>query len=152
MSSTNYAILSKFDGQFNTIWDKALTGSVQQEAFQVTTDEDYIIFTLNQVLSWTVVKLNTNDGSFNLQQILTSVTQWQSVQLSTDNTSIYLSGFTSSPVLIQLNLSDLSVVSTKSYSSLQIVSIYFYSSSMLLVNSINLLNTNYQISAVDTIS
>ena len=150
IAASDYAMISRFDGQFNIIWVKTLTGPVQQEAFQVTSDENYIIFAPNQLLSWTLVKLNTIDGSFSLQQSLTLVTQWQSVQLSSDNTSIFLAGYSTTPVLIQLNLIDLSVVSIKTHTSLQIVSIYFYSSSMLLVNSINLLNTNYQISAVDT--
>ena len=151
ISTTDYTVISKFDGQFSTIWYKTMTGPVQQESFQVTSDENYIILAPNQLLSWTLVKLNTVDGSFSLQQSLTLVTQWQSVQLSSDNTSIFLVGYSTNPVLIQLNLSDLTVVSIKTHTSLQIVSIYFYSSSMLLVNSINLLNTNYQISAVDII-
>ena len=142
-------MISRFDGQFNTVWKKTFIGLVQQEAFQVTSDENYIIFAPFQTLSWTVVKMNSSDGSFNLQTSLTFVTQWQSVQLSTDNTSIYLAGYSTGPYLVQMNLSDLSVVNMKTHSSLQIISIYFYSSSILLVNSINLLNTNYQISAVD---
>ena len=93
ISAVDYTMISKFDGQFNTIWGKALIGPVQQEAFQVTSDEKYIIFVPNQVSSWTVVKLNTNDGSFNLQNNLTPIVQWQSIQLSTDGASVYLAGY-----------------------------------------------------------
>ena len=150
ISASDYSMISKFDGQFNTVWKHTLAGKVQHQAVQLTLDQNYLVFAPYQTLTWTVVKLSTSDGSISLQSSPTLVTQWQSVQLSSDNTSIYLAGFSTGPVLIKLNLSDLTIVSTMTHSSLQIVSIYAYSSSMLLVNSINVLNTNYQISAVDT--
>ena len=149
IASADYSMITKFDGEFNIVWIRTLPGLVQQEAFQISSDENYAIFVPYQALSWTMVRLNTSDGTFNNQIALVLVTQCKSVQLSPDNSSIYLAGYSTGPVLIQLSFSDLSIITTKTHSSLQIVSIYFYSSSMLLVNSINLLNTNYQISAVD---
>lgn len=72
------------------------------------------------------------------------------MQLSPDNASVFVAAYSVGPVLLKLNLSDLTVASTMTHSTAKVVSIYVYSASMLLVNSINVLNTNYQVSAVNT--
>lgn len=75
VTAVDYTMISKLDAQFIKTWEKALIGQVKQEAFQMSNDEQYMIFAPNNLVSCTLIKLNTSDGSFNQQKLLALISQ-----------------------------------------------------------------------------
>ena len=150
VSSTDYSALSKVDSLLNSIWVKALPGLISQSGVQITNDESTLVFAVYSTSSCTVVKLNTLDGSFNIQKTYLLASQWQSLTLSADNTYAY---FTTVSVglsyIWRVLVSDLSMVDAKLHSSLNIISIYSYGTSNVFINSIATLPSAYQITGAD---
>ena len=62
---------------------------------------------------------------------------------------MYVSGDSTVPTILQINVSTLAVVSSKTHTSGQIVSLYSYGSQMLFVNSINSGGAKYQNTLLD---
>jgi hypothetical protein len=145
----DYSMITKFDAQFVTTWERTVADKVYQEAFEVTSDENYIVFVPFNALSWTLAKINTSDGNFSIQKSITLVSQWSTIALSSDDSYVYLSGFQASPIIIQFNLSDLSSVKAVSIVSGSISSIYHYGTQKVFVNLVQTLNVGYQHSAID---
>ena len=134
----------------DNIWTKTLPGLILESGIKITNDENYLIFTPYSSSSWTMVKMSTIDGSITLQKSITLATQWSSLVLSSDNTYAYVSLINVALSYVCRSLvSDLSQVDCKLHSSLNIVSIYSYGTSNVLINSIATLIATYQIAGVD---
>lgn len=101
-------------------------------------------------------KINTSDGSFTLQKLISAVTTCKAIGLSSDNSYVYVAGTNlGSAYIYKLNFGDYSMVSVTSPGANTVSSIYTYSyggnTDMLLINGFStvILATQYDIVAAN---
>jgi hypothetical protein len=106
-----HSVIIKMDQHFSIGWERAVQGETSPRSMIVSGQE--LIFAPYRTDRCDIFKLNTSDGAVILQKRFNAATSWRSLQLSSDETYLFVAAIELiSPTVARLQKSDLTVVSS----------------------------------------
>ena len=154
ISSVDHTMVYMMDHLFNIQWNKWFPGLVQHESMRISQDFTNIFLLPYSTTQWTVIKMSTTNGGIIQQVNLLLVTGWQSLQQSNDGVYLYISGiYLLNTVVVMLNASSMSLSFSQTHTTLQVTNLVAFTTGSsqynLILNTVSLLGSDYQISALD---